>query len=66
MGKKKGVYYQILGKAGGSLYQLGYTSSKTAATKYYVEQGWKRKDLVFREKKLKKKAPPKAKKKRRK
>lgn len=65
MGKEKGVFYEVLGRASGELYKLGYTGSKTAATKYYMEQGWKKKDLVFRKKKMKKKSPPKKQRKKR-
>jgi len=64
MGKKKGQYYEVLGKAGKERYKLGFTGSKTKATKYYMEQGWKKKDLVFIPKMMKKKSPPKKKRKR--
>lgn len=59
MGKKKGLYYEILGKSGKERYKLGFTGSKAVATKYYVEQGWKKKDLVFIPKMMKKMKPPK-------
>lgn len=44
MATKKGkIYYKVTGRG----HILGYTSSKTAFTKYYVSQGWKKSDLKF-------------------
>lgn len=59
MGNKKGRYFEVLGKVGKERYKLGFTGSKTAATKYHMEQGWKKKDLLFIPKMMKKTKPPK-------
>lgn len=49
----KGKFYRVTGidRVNDDLYKLGYTGSIKECSQYYIENGWKREDLVFEAKK---------------
>jgi len=44
------MFYHIIGKDKKDLYDLGYTSNKNKALRYFIFNGWKKENIIFKEK----------------
>jgi len=50
----KKFYYKVTGidRINNDLYRLGYTGDVRKCSQYYIENGWRREDLVFERKEI--------------